>query len=292
MVLRLDTRHSPLDTSAKAPCASRTGQTLIIMVMVMAFSLILGLAISSRVITGLRQVSYSAQSTQALALAEAGAEDGLKLLKDNPGLSLPHSSGEVRLGEDSPDYFSYTISDLGSTTLFDDFSPIARDETVQLNVSGPVYVYWVNWEDSDETADPKALVANLIYDDGGIKTCRYAWDPTVRRATNKFASPEPGGPWEKGGSWYSYRTPVIPLSGTPVLLRVRALYGSIPNSLAVESLWGSLPSQGVKIESTGYVGEVQRKVEVTRSDSMLPGMFDFVLFSASESESLPEWPAP
>ena len=265
------------------------------MIMVMAVSLTLGVAISSRVVTTLRQISYSAQSAEALALAEAGAEDGLKRIKDNPSNPLnctppfPCSSGDVPLGNGR---FNYTITIIAASLVFDELSPLSRDKAVQINLEGyaPGASIYVNWVDSSKTAeanDPAAMEVSIVYVEGGsYKLLRYAWDPLpVRRATNRFFTPGSLG-YPVDGVNYQYRVSLsAPVGTTPRLLRLRALYTAVPSSFAI-SAPVPLPAQGVKITSTGYVGRIQRAVEVVRSQPALSELYDFVLFSGSQSVPL------
>jgi len=286
----------------------RQGQALIIMIMVMAVSLTLGVAISSRVVTTLRQISYSAQSAEALALAEAGAEDGLKRIKDNssqpcPGpASPPCSFSDVPLGNGT---YSYTIDSLAASAVFDKLSPISRDKAVQIDLNGypagtSIYVHWVDKNNPTENnpcvsptldTDCPAMEVSIVYLEGGsYKLLRYAWDPRPTRGANdpNFFTPGSLGYTPlPGGITYRYRASLsAPAGTTPKLLRLRALYTAVPNSFAISAGAGTLPSQGVKIISTGYVGRIQRKVEAIRSQPALSELFDFVLFSGSQSVPL------
>lgn len=266
---------------------SRRGQALIIMLLVMTVSLTLGVAISSRVVTTLRQISYSAQSAAALSLAEAGVEEGLKRITDNPSLPLPYSSDDVALGDGK---FNYAIENLALSPIFDKLSPIARDKAVQIDLRGytgtTVDVCWVDSSKPSETANQAAMEITLVYLESGVyKLLRYAYDPVVtRQGTNMFSSPpySLGNNCTDNGVNHQYRATVtVPLGTTPQLLRLRALYNTVPNSFAVRAGTGALPSQGVVITSTGFVANVQRRVEVTRSTPALSELFDFVIFSGA-----------
>lgn len=276
------------------------------MLLVMAVSLTLGVAISSRAITTLRQITYSAQSAEALALAEAGVEDALKLIKDDPSLVPPdYNSGDVILGDGK---FNYIIAALGASSVFDKLSPISRDKAVQIDLAGPpaypagtsIHVSWVdknNPVENDPCVSPTddvdcpAMEVSIVYlEDGAYKILRYAWDPRPSRGPNdpNFFTPGSLGPGYDVGSGVRYKYQVsLAAPATPKLLRLRALYSDVPNSFAVSAAIGqNLPAQGVKITSTGSVGRVQRKVEATRSQPALSELFDFVLFSGSQSVPL------
>ncbi len=269
------------------PNRPRSGQAIITLVMVVAVSLVVGVAVSSRVVTTLRQVSFAEQSAKALALAEAGAEDALLLIKDQPSLALPHSSGDVTV-EDG--HFNYTISALGQGTAFDDLSPLEREKAAQVNLDGyggnSVNVYWVNSDDSGEMGDNRAaLEISLVYQDGvEYKLKRDAYDPIQelgRGLTNKFLAPTEEGPFGVAGVNYQYRVSVSfpPAPAVVKLLRVRAIYSG--TSFAVSGT-SNLPRQGVLVESTGYYADIRRKIEVVRTDPALSELFDFVYFSGSQ----------
>lgn len=282
--------HIPFTSGGSHSRRSRKGQIIVIMLGVMMIALIVGLSVSSRVITSIRQSSYSGQSAEALSLAEAGAEDGLKRLKDDPTLihHLPYYHGDAALGGG---IFNYTISLLGASAVFTEFSPISRDEVIQIELNGypaavSVNISWVDSSHPDEQSERMALVATLVYDDGGVyKARRYAWDPNgARAAANNFATPGSIGYTPlAGGPTYRYQASVATPAGVTLkFLRVRALYGvsTTPNSIAVSGTGGSnIPSQGIVISSTGYVGKTRRSIEVFKSEPMLPEIFDFVLWS-------------
>lgn len=273
---------------------ARPSQALIIMTMVMAVSLVVGVAISSRVVTTLRQISYTEQSALALSFAESGVEDALKRLKDNPSLSLPYSSDDVAIGGG---HFNYTISQAGGNTVFDDLSPIEKDKAVQVNLEGyqaagglSINVYWVDSGNPAETGDNRAAIEiSVVYFDGTeYKLKRDAYDPiqTLDRGLgNKFYDPtdpayggRPGGD-PGNGVTYQHRVEVS-LPGGSKLLRLRAIYNNVPNSFAVVGTV-NLPLQGQLIESTGYDADIQRKVQVTRTLPALSELFDFVIFSGA-----------
>jgi hypothetical protein len=267
----------------------RKGQILVIMLLIMSFSMLVGIAISTRVVTTLRQTSYSTQSAKAISLAEAGVEDGLKKVKDAGTTS--YSSGNVPLGEGT---FNYTITPIGPQPLVNEFSPISRDQTIQFNLTGyPPYptkieIYWVDTGNDSELSDPAAMELTFLYAMAGYKTQKYVCDPSFGRSQiNKFnyisVSPSPS----IDGKKYLYKLSLVPPSGV-ILLRIRALYNTVANSFAVRGSGGIvyLPQQGVRITSEGTVEEVRRKVEVIRSSDVLPEIFDYVLFSGSDTAAV------
>ena len=138
----------------------KKGQALILILLVMAISLTLGVSVASRSITTLKQVSFSAQSAQALAFAEGGIEEALKCLDDG-SCAVPSDPAAVDLTGDGTNDFDYRITALGGAVL-DSFPPLSRDEAIELSLSGypsstPMYISWVNTAKPSEVADPAAV---------------------------------------------------------------------------------------------------------------------------------------
>jgi len=250
----------------------KKGQALILILLVMAVSLTLGVSVASRSITALRQVSFSGQSVQALAFAEAGAEEALLCLKGGGACS----GGSIDL-DGGGDDVTYTITPLPST----DLPKIDRDSTIELDLVGyggaSVTVCWsLTSESSEENA---ALTMAYVRSGGGeYFISRYSFDPDgLRRAQNNFSNPSSG-----SGSCSEYRyMATIPTPATRQILRLKPLY---VGPITIAAL--GLPDQGSKITSTGFSGRARRRVEVIRTKSALSEIFDYVLFSGSESRSL------
>lgn len=270
--------------------SSRSGQALILILLVMAVSLTLGVSVASRSIATLRQVSFSVQSAQALAFAEAGTEEALKCLNDG-SCSAPYDPAAVDLTGDGTNDFDYRITALGGAVL-DSFPALSRDETIELNLVGypsstPVYISWVNTANASELADPAAVEIAAIYQEAGTyKILRYAYDPDASRAAeNGFFTPFTGS-FNVNGITYRYRFSIsVPF--TPIAFRVRPLYSTTASTFVFSAEAGrSLPTTGERIESSGFSGSVIRKIEVLRTSPSLSELFDFAIFSGSETSPL------
>ena len=268
----------------------KKGQALILILLVMAISLTLGVSVASRSITTLKQVSFSAQSAQALAFAEGGIEEALKCLDDG-SCAVPSDPPAADLTGDGTNDFDYRITALGGA-VFDAFPPLSRDETIELSLSGypsntPMYISWVNTAKPSEVADPAAVEFAAIYQEAGVyKVLRYAYDPDASRASeNGFFTPFTGS-FSVNGVIYKYRVSIsVPF--TPIAIRIRPLYSTTASSFVFSAETGrTLPTTGSRIESTGTSGSVQRKIEVLRTNSSLSELFDFALFSGSETSPL------
>src|SRR3989304_4356389 len=201
----------------------KKGQALILILLVIAVSLTLGVSVASRSITTLKQVSFSAQSAQALAFAEGGIEEALKCLDDG-SCAVPSDPAATDLTGDGTNDFDYRITALGGAVL-DSFPPLSRDEAIELSLSGypsstPMYISWVNTAKPSEVADPAAVEFAAIYQEAGVyKVLRYAYDPDASRASeNGFFTPFTGG-FSVNGVTYAYRVSIsVPF--TPIALRI------------------------------------------------------------------------
>jgi len=278
--------------------ARRSGQALIIILLVMAVSLTLGVSVASRSISTLRQVTFSAQSAQSLAFAEAGAEEALKCLDDG-SCAAPFDPAAVDLDGDGSNDFDYAITVLGASATFDGLPPLERDSTIEVSLlSYPadtsISVYWVDRSSSGEMGADSGMELSILYCDDDGPTCttgnymmqRTAYDTIAGRANGipKVAL----GSYNINGTTYGYRATVTPPGGKyPAALRLRVLYAQEAVSVAVQAPGGAvLPAQGQKIESSGFSGEVIRKVEVVRTNPFLSELFDFAIFSGSASDPL------
>ncbi|MDP1710412.1 MAG: hypothetical protein Q8L46_00500 [candidate division WWE3 bacterium] len=256
--------------------SARSGQVLILILLVMAVSLTLGVSVASRSIATLKQVSFSAQSAQALAFAEAGAEEALQQRCSPTGNCTPGTfSIDLNGGGDD---VTYTITPLSST----DLPKVDRDSTIELTLSGyggaSVTICWSSTSISSET-DAALTVAYVRSSGGNYFLSRYSYDPLAVSHENNFQAPlVPTG----ACAGYRYRA-VILTPATQQILRLRSLYVG-PVTISAPGL----PSQGSKIESTGFSGQVRRKVEVRRTLPALSELFDFAIFSGSEASPLPE----
>lgn len=267
---------------------ARPSQALIIMTMVMAVSLVIGVAIASRVVTTLRQISYTEQSALALSFAESGVEQALKRL-ENP-LCAPPNYPESACGPfaddvngDGTNDFSYSISQAGGGSVFSPGEPLGKDKAFQVNLEGyggtEVNVYW-----AEETANPAAMEISVVYFDGTqYQLKRDAYDPIVTRGgQNQFLLPTTVS-FPVEGVTYRYQVQVaLPaLPASVKFLRLRAIYNSAPFAVVAQTGTPGLPAQGARIVSTGSYGEIQRTVEVLRTLPALSELFDFVIFSGA-----------
>ncbi len=264
---------------------NQQGQTLILMLIVTVVSLTVGVAISSRAISTLKQTSYTAQAGKAQKFADAGVEEALGaadlsvLAATCPDVDHPCTI-DFDGGDDDVEYY---IEQSGGGTIVE--TPIEKDTTIQIDLAGytgsNIKIYWVSG--TTEEDNKAALIFSLIYEDGGeTKIEKHAYDPDADRRQgangNNFTAPGLGA--DINGKTYNYSTELLSIPPVIKALRIRALYNDTPNSIVVQSPGGqSFSNQGYKITSTGTYGEAEWTAEVTKMNPALPAIFDFAIFS-------------
>ena len=258
---------------------NQQGQTLILMLIVTVVSLTVGVAISSRAVSTLKQTSYTAQAGKAQKFADAGVEEALGAAD----LSAEVGTHTIDL-DGGGDDITYTVTALGGGDTVDLI--LEKDETIEIDLTGygsgqSIDIFWV--QEGTEETDKAALVLTFVYEDGGeTKTEKHAYDPNATAHANNFTVPGSLGPYTIEGKSYAHYERVNTPSGTNRALRIRALYNSDIKNTGVVSNGGigaNFPGQGYKITSTGTYGEAEWTAEVTKMNPALPAIFDYAIFS-------------
>ena len=68
-------------------------------------------------------------------------------------------------------------------------------------------------------------------------------------------------------------------------MRIRAIYNDVSVAVRPE-VSQTLPFQSFQVSSVGSLGGVIKKIRVTKSLPALPSIFDFGLFSGSQSQPI------
>ncbi len=257
------------------------GQTLLIMFVMMVIALSIGIAISTRYIGGLRNITQSDLSTRAIAVAEAAVEHILLLpietIEDyatngtcgaNCTLSITGDDGQVLTA-------NVTLTILGSSSE-PYLLQLKTDETSQVNLQGypqnqNVYICW------DE---PDMSITGLYLNGavGSYQADAFSYNPpTTSHADNNFSN-------AAAQQGYSSCITIASIANSN-MLRLKALYNEgyvvvIPASGQV------LPNQGILIESVGNAGDVTKTVTVLITDPIMPAQFDYALFQKSNTQPL------
>lgn len=276
----------------------QSGQTLIVILLVVAVSLLAGMSATNLSTSSVQQTTFSEESTQALAAAESCAEIALGKIKlgatdpvnglvqsDLPcdGIAACHSlttpppkcaGGTIAVGSATASC-CYTVTEM--TEVFPNV--ISQDETAEVKLdgfSGSLDIYWCDSASAAEDCPNKrpALEGYFILDNG--TTEKFGYDP--HGVTWMGFDPAPGGghAQDRDFAWS--------LSGVSVptgaqALRLTPRFGDA--SIAV--VGSDLPLQGFVVTSEGFFGRSSRKVRVTKTMPSMPAIFDYAIFSGAAS---------
>jgi hypothetical protein len=256
------------------------GQTFIIMFLLMLIALTIGIAMSGRFVRTLKRVSRTDEITRAHFSAEAGLEKFL----DIPILTL---EDYIIYNNCGTDCVIQTTDDLGrliTTTIELSFigetdeayrMDLTQNDTQQVFLGG-----YTSGTDLDICWDGGASVyTSYVYEDSGdIKQDTYAYNSsTYFGVENNFDTALPN---------YTYLNCYsVTANGDPTYLRLKSYYQDATVYI-VPTNGQNIPRQGILIEATSKVGETVKKVSAIRKSSMLPGMFDYVLYQKSPTDTL------
>lgn len=275
---------------------NKSGQALLIVVLVMAVMLTVTLSVVSRSITDVSVSTREGESLRAFSAAEAGIEE---VLVQNLGVGQSVSD-TVETGE-IPVTYDVTVTGFPEST-----NEYNYPQEVAI---GDVATVWFMDHDADGNlicpscftgpqaelcwgktvaSQTPAVEVSLIYEQGGTyHVARKVYDPSSGRTPGSI-SPT-GGTCSIGDIEYQYSQRLRfnpdfgfnPTSSDPlVMMRVRFLYNSDTTQiLGVQTIGGNLPQQGKRIESLGSSGDQARKVEVYELYPSLPTIFDSAVFS-------------
>lgn len=263
---------------------SQSGQVVLVILLVMAVVLTVGLSIASRSVTDVKISQQSQEAARALWVAQAGLEKAVKSNILQPGSfdndSVRYEVTSEGLGGGTDYLYPQKVSAGEPATVW---LVGHNEETREIDTSvffkGKLTLYWGNPGESATSETTPALEATLIYKNGGsYYQKRYVYDPNASRRTENGFSDDSG-----GGQGLEFSSDEINLSNPnddPYLLRIKMLYSTTPQALAVKAN-NPLPGQGNCYESTAVVSEsgVTRKLKQCRLWEVSPSIFDYVLFS-------------
>lgn len=276
------------------------GQLLLVLILIMVVALGIGLSVVQKSLVDVSTSTKVEQSSRAFSAAEAGIEKYFK----NPVKCTP-ATCKVEFSEtgskatvEGGDLIPATPN---SGTQQDplELPKLAKEDIVQVwladytsssNPPPAVYiqdkldVYWGN----SPTDQPAIELTFVYYSSGQYLSAKRFFDPDSNRASqNSFTAVSCSGNNPLGVNNYQCYKQVDSLPSGLMLVRVRFLYNTSSQSLAVQAVGNcgvacSLPPQKREITSTGVSGETQRKVSVFRLDKVVPHYFDYAIFSAGE----------
>lgn len=253
--------------------AKKSGQILILVLLIVVVSLAVGLSVASRNLTNLKTSAQTEQSQKAFAAAEGGVEDVLSRLTQVAS-TIPSGGSttqNVTVGDLSANVtvtpsniYQYTV-DLGTVGQVD-----------LRGASGQIQIEWANVNDSVEANQPASLEVTQVSQSGSnYSQTRTAWSGGNFGGRNEsgFSSPNC-----TPSAAFALCTR-IPLDPGAVSLRIRPFWTK--STIKVTSAGGSLPVQTYSLASVATTASgVTRKVQVTRTAlPTLPAAFDYVLFA-------------
>lgn len=257
------------------------GQVLVVVVSLMVITLAIGVGISSRYIKRLRGIIRTDNSSRSLAIAEAAVENLLLL----PISTLKSYASGTSCGDDC--LLEITGSDGVSAIATVDITELGNsqdDYLVNILEGGVGEVNLVNYPSDTPinicwNEDDVSISVLYIYGtEGNYDVDAYAYNSSNSSNTENgfdFASTGLG-----YTSCFAFNTKNASFS-----LRIHPLYTS--SVVAVVPNQGNfIPSQGVQLESTGYINDVARTVRVSITEPVLPSIFDYALYQKSETEPL------
>lgn len=261
----------------------RSGQTVLIIVLVMTIALTVGLSLINRTTTDIRVTSQFEDSARAFSAAEAGIEQSLATFQNAQGQydnGLTYVSTVSDLGTDITPYqlplTTTRVGQAGTVFLTGHTSTGAIDWNTRF--SGSLYFCWKQATDSDSMPAIELTVFRKT-PTGTYSTVRYVYDPLSRNNgfTRTFDTNDCG----TGLSGMAAAEIWIPNSPAAGFFHVRPYYS---NALVyVKGVNSTLPPQGNTITSTGSIpGGATRKITVVRLFKTPPSLFDYVLYSEGD----------
>lgn len=277
------------------------GQALLIILLATLVALSIALSLTQRSQSDLASSSRGDQASRALAAAEAGIEQALSsidqidssdyidksILKNQSSVALkstglvPNAAGQAieYPAIDKTSFAQFLLSPYPANSSFDIYFgdptkyPSGCNQStcpaiaVTLVVNtGAAYAYQNTQYDSNN--------ARTTSNNFQLATCSNSnsLDNVFSLYTSGFKEP----------STISYFCKArVTYTGTPALVRIRALYTELPLKIAIAPTSGqSLPPQAVYYSATGTAGQSKRNVRLFTQKDVVPFFFDYAIFSS------------
>jgi hypothetical protein len=270
-----------------------SGQSLLVILLVMAVILTIGLAVASYSITDIKISQQEEESARVFSAAEAGIEEALK-----SGSAQDVTVGEITAkvskaaqgGGRDFDFGGSTFpsGELANVWLIGHNDDGGLNPAVHFSSNGQMTLCWGDGASQD---DSPALELALVYNDegsGNYKVIRQGYDPEGR--TVGFDNPQDVENCAAGfafGQDISLGGGDFALGGNdiPYLLRLKLLYNTESQPIAIRAS-ENLPNQGECYESSASIESsgVTRKVRQCQFYQAPPEIFDYVIFSNESLE--------
>lgn len=261
----------------------RSGQALLVIILVMVVALTVGLSVAVRTTSNLRTSSESESSERAFSAAEAGIEQSL----------ITNSSVSTTSLDNNTSYQTTVSSSDGTVFSLNNGSIVLKDEPVDVWLStypsfsspwtGSLSINWGSGSDvcsPQEATNTQAALEVVVISGSKAnpKTTTYHLDPCAARASSNNFEPVSTGGDTIGDKSYA-RKQIIPIvSG--LIVRIIPVYASSGIAVQKGAADPNLPSQGSLVTSTGSSDNTIRKIVSFRGNPKLPvELFPFIFFS-------------
>lgn len=230
----------------------RSGQTALIVLLVMVVVLTIGLSLVSHSITEVSISKDDEESMRAFSAAEAGIERALQ------NITAPPSS--INVGGITADISVIPIA--GQTTISKD---LLEGDYLEINLAGLSGSVGLNIRWTGTTA---AIERTIYYTNGTVSRAGFSRSGTC--AT--------------GFTLDTDNSITMTANSGFRLMRIRALCAD--STITIIPTSGSLPVQAYEVQSKAAAGgSAESKtsaIEVSRSNPALPSIFDYILFSQGD----------
>lgn len=269
------------------------GQTLLVILLIMAVALTIGLSVVSRSITDIRISQEQEESARAFSAAEAGLESLLST-GGAPGIvgDFKITTDTRNLGDSNTFIFPKEIAAGDSQTVWlvghnSDGDPDPGVDQFSKPPADRLEIFWGNEGTPENQDDTPALEATIFYKSGdSFETIKYTSEPnSSRAASNNFSTDRLAiGAFSLDNKTFRFRRRIPDLPTNMYVLRLKLIYNDgTDHILGVRGVGDTLPLQGNCYASTATseTTGISRKVEQCQFYSSLSGMFDYVLYSGS-----------
>ena len=242
------------------------GQVGLVTLLVMTVMLSVGISVVNRSTEDLRITRQEEDASRVFSAAETGIEAGLS------DLSVGQGSLEIgQLGDQEiPISVDYVVEERSEFEAV-----VEENDTISLdvsNASGGENIL-IEWARNQDCVAGAAAVEVIIFNKAQNTARREGYDRCEITHNNNFVV-------ASGGSDGYYAQSLIGLLSGDELVRVKVLYED--SEVKVGGVGGySISKASYRIKSTASsdVGDEIKTVEVSRSISGLPSVFDYVLYS-------------
>lgn len=294
------------------------GQVVVLLLLVMAIALAVSLSAISRSILEVSTSRKSEDSSRAFSAAEAGIERAIQANLNTLG-GAPVAVAPINFSTGNQAGADITVS-AGGLPLINmglSYPPFGKESFAQFwlinpssstivpSYTAPSFDIYFGAVDPDGT---KYVLANggNPQDKPAIEVSTIYWNGSKYMTFVKYFDSFDGMGTNVRSSGFSSCTGMnqiilvnnnkqvsfyckvnvsgYPAAGNffPVMVRVRILYSNLSHPVAIKGVGQNIPKQANIYQSSGTSGDVRRTLEVFNQKSVMPQLFDYVLFSAAQ----------